>query len=154
MKTVLLFRHAKADPGNRDRDPERDLVPRGEKDAERVGKALARAEQVPDLAIASTAVRAQRTLALAAAAGDWKSQIRLEAALYGATSRRLTALLRELDDTVDSVCLVGHEPALSSFAALLLGRLQIHLATAACMRIDLDVESWTDLRPRRGELRW
>lgn len=154
MKHLLVFRHAKAEPGRRDRDFERDLVERGEKDARHVGRALAHAEQVPDRVVASAARRARRTAEIAHEAGRWRSALRLEEAIYDSSVDRLVNLLRVEADDAGSLCVVGHEPTLSELVAVLIGGGRIHLPPAGCVRIDLAVERWRDLRPGCGVLAW
>src|SRR5919106_1216821 len=76
MKTLLVMRHAKSD-WNADygRDHERPLNERGIGSARLMGKVLSDKGQAPDLVITSTALRAQKTAALAKEAGKWAADI-------------------------------------------------------------------------------
>jgi phosphohistidine phosphatase len=74
VKTLYLLRHAKSDWNNAfDGDHDRPLAPRGIEAAERVGRVLAAAGEIPDRILTSSAVRARTTVELAAESGDWAS---------------------------------------------------------------------------------
>jgi phosphohistidine phosphatase len=54
MKTILLMRHAKAEPGvPGQRDFDRSLSPRGQDDAARMGRAIAKLGTIPDAIVPS-----------------------------------------------------------------------------------------------------
>src|SRR6202008_3755939 len=94
-----LMRHAKSDwnqPGVE--DFERPLNDRGFEDAPRMGKALARAEIVPDRVVASPARRAQQTAELVAKGCGFAGNISWEAELYGAPGSTWLATVRKLPD--------------------------------------------------------
>jgi len=63
MKTVVVFRHAKADWGVPDEaDHDRPLSGRGRSDAARMGRFLSRVGPVPESILCSSAKRARSTL--------------------------------------------------------------------------------------------
>ncbi len=67
MKTLLIMRHGKAEDAALGRlDRERPLVPRGERESVRMADELAAHGLVPDIVIASAAIRAHRTAELVA----------------------------------------------------------------------------------------
>jgi len=155
VKIVFLFRHAKSDwdvPFGSDAD--RPLAPRGREAAARIGRFLTRIREAPDLVVSSPAVRAWETARIAGEAGSWGSETVLEDALYSAGEASILRLVRDLDDGVGRVALVGHEPTTSSLAAELTGGGQIRFPTAAIARIRFPAERWRDLRPRSGTLSW
>ena len=123
MKQLHLLRHAKSSWDDPDlADHERPLAPRGEKAVLRIAEHLHEARIVPELVLCSTALRARQTLAalLPVLSGD--VEIRLEDALYGAGVDDVLARLREVDDAVASVLVVGHNPTLHELALALTGR--------------------------------
>lgn len=155
MKSLLLLRHAKSDwdaPSTADHD--RPLAPRGRQAAKRMGTFLARVGPLPDRALTSSALRARRTLALAARAGDWSCPVEESGALYMATPEAALAEVARQDDRVRVLLVVGHEPTWSEFAGLLVGGGEMRLPTAACARIDFDVESWRSVGFGAGTLVW
>tara|TARA_Y100000748_G_scaffold190483_1_gene159480 strand:+ start:257 stop:535 length:279 start_codon:yes stop_codon:yes gene_type:complete len=84
MKSVTLFRHGKSDwSASYGSDHDRPLNKRGIRAAKKMGKFLADKNQVPELIISSTAVRAHTTVQLAIDNAQWKSRLILERGIYG-----------------------------------------------------------------------
>ena len=76
MKTLLVYRHAHARRATPEMDDhDRPLSERGERDARAMGRRLRGEGLVPDLAVASTAVRARETARLAAEAGGFADRV-------------------------------------------------------------------------------
>lgn len=153
MKTLLLFRHAKSDwdAGFAD-DHARPLAERGVKAARRMGRWATASDLVPDRALASTALRARQTLALAAEAGGWAGPAHLTDALYDATPEAVLAEIRATPDDAAVLVVVGHEPTTSRLVSLLIGGGLVEIKTAAVARVDLNVTRWTDVGAGRGML--
>jgi phosphohistidine phosphatase len=153
LKTLYLLRHAKSD-WNADfgTDFERPLNKRGRRAAEAVGEFLAGAGWVPDVALASSAVRTRDTIARAAAAGDWKCDIELLDELYSGNPKHIFAVLRARSRKLRSVMIVGHETAMSETTSLILGKAQIRFPTAAVACMELDIKHWKELEPGCGHL--
>jgi phosphohistidine phosphatase len=123
MKRLHLLRHAKSSWDDPDLpDHERPLAPRGEKAARRIAEHVRREGIRPELVLCSTALRARQTLAalLSVLAGD--VEIRVEATLYGAGVTQVLARVREVDESVGSVLVVGHNPTLHELALVLTER--------------------------------
>ena len=113
MKALLALRHAKSDRSDRAlRDHDRALAPRGEADAPLMGMALAALGLVPDCIITSTAVRADETTRLVAAAMAYGGEILEEPEVYGASVDTLMRVLRACNDKAATALLVGHNPGL------------------------------------------
>jgi phosphohistidine phosphatase len=109
QKQLFVLRHAKSsweDPDLADRD--RPLAPRGR----RAVKLLAghvRAEEIePGLVLCSPARRARETYDGVAPGGE----LRIEPGLYEATAEELIARLRQVPEEIESVMVIGHNPAL------------------------------------------
>ena len=154
MRQLHLLRHAKSswdDPDLADHD--RPLAPRGEKAARRIAEHL-RAEGIaPELVLCSTALRARETLAalLPVLAGD--ADIRLEEGLYGAGVDAVLGRLREVDESVGSVLVVGHNPTLHELALALTGRSDAleRFPTGALASVTFTT-AWAELAEDGGEL--
>jgi phosphohistidine phosphatase len=115
-KTLLLLRHAKSswdDPALADHD--RPLALRGRKAAKLIGGYLRERETPVSLVLCSSAVRTRETLELASPGGE----VEIESGLYGASADELLARLRRVDEGVDSVMLIGHNPAVHDLAVRL-----------------------------------
>jgi len=157
MKTLLVMRHAKSDwDASFDADRDRPLAARGRKDAPRMGRFLTAVGHIPDLVIASTAVRARSTAEMAAAAGRWKCQVKVDDCFYGAVPDEVLAEIAGVADRHDRLLVVGHEPTWSGLVGLLVGGCAVRMPTAAvaCIEIGGPTAGWDALEPGSGELQW
>ena len=155
MKTILLLRHGKSSwdvPARPDR--ERPLAPRGVKAARRMGRFLARAGPAPDHVLCSPALRTAETLRQAADAGGWRAPAAVAPGLYGASPDDVLACVRAVDPGIETLLVVGHEPACSGTASTLIGGAALRFPTAALACIRLDAGRWDEVRPGLGELLW
>ncbi len=155
MPELLIMRHAKSswDSGEED-DHARPLAPRGLKAARLMGRFLTDAGRVPALSVCSTAVRARRTLELAAETGGWDLEVRHERRLYLTDAPTVLSVLAELDGAPDRVLLVGHEPWCSELVSMLTGGGRVRFPTGAVALIDLGDRSWAAIERGSGELKW
>jgi phosphohistidine phosphatase len=155
MLSLILFRHGKSDwDASFASDHERPLAARGKTAARCMGRFLAQTDQVPDLAVSSSAVRARETLRLAAEAGDWDCPMRIDSALYETAPNAVLAWFDELDAPPDRLLLTGHEPTWSDLAGQLTGGALLRVPTGAMLRIDFAKERWSQVGFGDGELRW
>ena len=161
MRELLLLRHAKSDRDDHAaEDHERDLAPRGERAAPRVGRLLRAEGLVPDLALCSTATRARRTWDLAAAGLGREVPVDHLRALYLAPPSRLLETVQRQDGDVGRLLLVGHNPGLHGLAMALSGEgdpalltaLRAAFPTAALARIGFDVAAWAEVGAGAGRL--
>ena len=155
MKTILLLRHGKSswDAPTRP-DSERPLAPRGVRAARCMGRFLERAGPAPDRVLCSPAVRTVETLRHAAEAGGWRAPAAVVPELYGASRDDVLACVRAADPGADTLLVVGHEPACSETASILIGGAALRFPTAALACIRLDAAGWHEVRPGLGELLW
>lgn len=120
-KTLIVMRHGHAAGQSPTGDRGRPLRPRGLEVAREGGLALARAGLRPEIVLCSTATRARQTLAQVQV-GLALGEVRELDGLYGAGLEGVLDLLAELDEGVESVMLVGHNPTLSELVVHLAGR--------------------------------
>lgn len=146
MKRLFLIRHAKSswdDAALADR--ERPLNERGKRDAPKIGERLARREVKPDLILASPAVRALMTAKIIAGKLDYKRKhIGVDDRLYAAQADDLLEIIHALDDRLQCVMIVGHNPELSELAQRLCGEIG-HLPTGAVAEFGFAAKSWADI---------
>jgi phosphohistidine phosphatase len=156
MPALILLRHGKSDWDADDAgdDRARPLARRGRKAAQRMGRFMARAGQVPDAAITSPAVRAAETLRLAMAAGGWSCPLRAAAALYAGGVSGLLGEVQQEPTATGVLLAVGHEPTWSAALSALVGGGEVRFPTAALARIDFDVDRWDAVAPGMGVLAW
>lgn len=154
-KRLYLVRHAKSDWGNgQERDHDRPLAKRGLKAAKLMGRFLTAIGEVPEAVRSSSALRARTTAERMAEAGGWDVEILIERAFYESHAERVLEVVRRQDDTAESLLIVGHEPTWSSLVALVTGGSEVRMATAALVRVDFDVASWSQAAAGRGVLQW
>ena len=116
--TLVVIRHAKAEQVAAS-DFERELTERGRSDAAAAGKWLAAVGVQPDHALVSAARRAVQTWDAVAGGAGWSLGAELDPGLYSAGPDTALDLVRALDETTDSVVLVGHNPTMAVLAQLL-----------------------------------
>jgi phosphohistidine phosphatase len=155
VKTLHLLRHAKsAWDQPRLGDHERPLNKRGQRDAPRMGAALA-ARMVPMPVALSTARRAQLTLA--GLIEGWPElalfQHDSHEALYTFDHKRLLQWLQEQDPQLPQLFIIGHNPALTDLVNVLCPDSNLaNLSTAGYVEISLPLDYWDDLAGSGGQL--
>ncbi len=154
-KQLILFRHGKSDwDASYGRDRDRPVAERGIIAAKTMGKLLAAAGKVPDIAIASSAVRARTTLELAMAAGHWACPMAVTDDLYEASIDQVLEVIHRVPEPHGSLMLVGHQPTWSDAIAYFLGGGGVHMPTAAMACLEFDVATWPQVEAGRGTLLW
>jgi phosphohistidine phosphatase len=148
MKRLILLRHAKSswdDQGLSDHD--RPLSRRGLSDAPRMGEHLAMAGIAPDLLLTSSALRARTTAELVSRSLQPPGPAtRIDPAIYLASPGKLLEVLAGVDDEIDELMLVGHNPGLTQLANMLLPELKLfNLPTAGAVAIDCEASGWSAL---------
>lgn len=118
MRTLILLRHAHAEPASSDQaDLDRPLSAEGLAEAEAAGRWLSEQGLVPDRVLCSPARRTRETLESVMATIGFVEQ-RLVEQIYEATPGTLAALVDEHRE-VERLLLVGHNPGLERLAALM-----------------------------------
>jgi phosphohistidine phosphatase len=154
VKTVYLLRHGKSKRGPEyDTDFVRPLAKRGKRDSTRMGEYMAEHDFVPGLILSSPAERARDSAMRCAEAAGYEGEIRLVNDLYFTGDDVYLELLWDLDDWIDSVMFVGHNPTTESVIEILSSQ-YARMPTAALARIDFDVEHWTEIEEGAGQLTW
>ena len=157
MKRLFLLRHAKSswdDPGLDDHD--RPLAPRGRRATALIAEHLRRVRIGPILVLCSSAKRTRETLEGLLPALD-PVEVLIERELYGASSEGLMQRLHAVPDDVESVLLLGHQPAIQQLALHLSGdgseleRVRAKFPTAALATLTFAGE-WSELGPRSAAL--
>jgi phosphohistidine phosphatase len=153
MKALTLIRHAKsswADPGIADID--RPLNDRGKSDAPMMGRRLASIGFAPDLVLSSPARRARRTAKAIIHELASTPALGIEPALYLATPDEMLELIRSFGSSLAHVAMVGHNPGLTDLANRLGSTRIDNVPTTGVVRLELDVDAWSDAGPGRGRV--
>jgi phosphohistidine phosphatase len=157
MRRLYLLRHAKSswdDPDLDDHD--RPLARRGRRASKLIGEHLRHEGLPPSLVLCSSAKRARQTLD-GIAAGLVGSEVSVEPGLYRASAASLLSRLREVPPEVESVMLIGHQPAIQDLALQVAGggaereRMEGKFPTAALATFAVPGR-WSELSPAGGQL--
>ena len=149
--TLILLRHAKSDWSGDQPDRLRPLAKRGRRQAPEAGRWLDEHVGAIDLAVVSTATRAQQTWQLAAAELAVEPPVRNEDRVYAASARELLDLVRELPAEAGTAVLVGHNPGLEDLATTLTGQ-SVAMPTSALAVIEVP-RNWASLAAGGAVLR-
>lgn len=154
MKTLYLVRHAKSDWENGTiLDIERPLNERGYSNANMMSKAFKSKFSNPDVIISSPAIRAMTTaLIFSRNIGYNADLIQIKTNLYETNKNEYLTIVSKMDDQYDSMMLFAHNPTISDFADMLCQALPFEMSTCAIAGIKFEINSWQDLKGKKGEL--
>lgn len=151
MRCLTLIRHAKSSHAQAGlRDYYRPLNDRGFADAPKMGGYLRTAlEWKPDRIISSSAIRTMSTARLIAeSAGFDEAIIHQEETLYEAPTRAILDVIQDVPDSVQHLCIVGHNPGMENTSNLLIGQREVvDFVTCAVAMLELKVDSWRSVKP-------
>ena len=110
-----------------------------------MGERLKKLQVIPDLIISSTAKRAKQTAKkIAAAIGYDESRIQWYDKLYHCIPQVFEETIYEVDDTVNTVFIVAHNPGITQFANELSPRFNTdNMPTCAVVGARMKLEHWT-----------
>ena len=152
--SIIIFRHGKSDwNAVYSKDHDRPLSKRGVDASKKMGILLKKKDQIPDIVISSSAVRAKTTAELAIKAGNWSSNFYVNEKIYGRSSDFLLQLAKLIDDKHKNICFVGHEPTCSSFISLSTFH-SARFKTASMAKINFSSNSWSEITFGKGKLEW
>lgn len=153
MKELIIVRHAKSSWKDTSLDDrERPLNKRGERDAPEMGARLALRKHRPDLIVSSPAVRALTTARIIARKlGYPRREIAVLDHLYGAGIVELLDVIRNTDDSVETLMLFGHNPGLTELANHLGPRPIPNLPTCCVLHLGFDTDTWSTVGYARGD---
>ncbi len=153
-KKLYLVRHAKSSWSDASlTDEQRPLNKRGRRSAPDMGRRLAEQDHRPDLIISSPANRALSTARIIAEELAYdESEIIIDERMYFSGSGSMLKLLEEIDDRFQSVMIVGHNPAMTSFFNMLCDASVDNMPTCAIAVIGYSMTTWSELRSADGNL--
>ena len=152
MKTLFLLRHAKAEnltPGST--DLERTLKEAGRRQAKGLGTLLKQQNLTLDLVLCSTAVRAQETTELLLASAEATVAAHYDQAIYEAGPTILLQLISQIEDSANTVLVVGHNPGMEELVQLLTNRAE-QMSTCTLAKITFETNDWNEVTPGNGTL--
>ena len=145
---MILQRHAKAEKDGDD-DLSRPLSTVGLSNAAVQGETMRRMELYPELILHSHAMRARQTAEIMAVKLELSQGYTVEdSELYCCDSSDLMAIIRNLPDEVNSVLIVGHNPAIEIVADSLGPSGFGHFRPSEAAVYNFDIEEWRAISPR------
>jgi len=156
MKRVILMRHAKSSWANLGQaDHDRPLNDRGQKSATKLGHWLNDNRYIPGQVISSTAMRCVETWAGLEQVLGLGITPEFDRRLYHANVGYMLEKLKTAKAGV--VLMLGHNPVIAAFAEELLESVPksdnfFRYPTAATTLIDFDIDDWSELQLRSGQL--
>lgn len=155
MKTLYLVRHAKSSWDDISlADFDRPLNNRGLKNAPDMGQRLAERAVVVDQIISSPALRAMTTAQLIAQQIDYDTQtIEPNRRLYFEGIPAMMDIIHQLDRSLASVMIVGHNPDISRLLNRLCGFQVSDMPTCAIAKIGFNLDNdWLEVAFGSGKM--
>lgn len=153
MKTLHLIRHAKSDWGDSLlADKQRPLSKRGFRSCEAMAHQIVAAGCDFANVFCSPAIRAQSTIETMVKALDKPIEWAVEPSLYTFSSHDLLAWCNKLDDHLDNVVIIGHNPAMTDLCNELADQRIVNMPTAAYAQLAIDITSWQKLKAGSARL--
>lgn len=165
MKQLIVLRHAKTEPGGgAKRDIDRVLLDRGRRDAAAMAYYFKTQGHGCDLVLCSNAARTRETLSIFQPIACAAAPVEVRSDLYLAEANEMLALMRDLDDDVQSVLFVCHNPGAAEFVQMMCHpplnareedrhrRMRAKFSTCSLAVISLEADHWQGARIQKGEL--
>lgn len=107
---------------------------------------------MPDAIVSSPAIRARQTAQLFRDAAGFVSEIRYDKRIYEALIGTLLSVVAELDNDLETVLLVGHNPGVEGLIYFFVGEI-VPMPTASLATVELNIECWSEIESGCGRLR-
>lgn len=143
LRRLLVMRHAKSswkEPGQADHA--RPLNGRGQRDAPRMGAYLAASGWAPELVLSSDSQRTRETWALASEALEPEPEVRFLPELYLAGPEVVRRVLSGVDDSVETLLILGHNDGWEEVVGWLCGRGE-RITTGNIAFLSTEAPSWS-----------
>ena len=161
MKTLLVLRHAKASqdsPSGLDFD--RPLKPRGQRQAVALGRMMRERSLAVDAIVASPAARVVETVTGLLEGFGERIEPVFDRRLYNASPESLLDVIRGVDDKVERLLVVGHNPGLPHVLLHLAdndsdglrGEVAAGFPNAMLAELQLSVAHWRDIARCSGRI--
>jgi phosphohistidine phosphatase len=161
MKYLSIIRHAKAEPESQElEDHDRKLISKGIKRASSLAIWLSKKPSLIESLHYSSSIRTSQTADIILSELKKNIETFIEPKLYGASQETLLNYISFIDDRINSVGIVGHQPGLKELALYLANSyaeglervLNENFATSNAMIIALNVKRWDQISIRSGIL--
>ena len=145
MKTVLFMRHAKSSWKDMTlADHDRPLNRRGREAAPLMGDWLAGLDLFPEIILCSSAKRAKQTVKYLLHTLPFEGDVRFTRNLYHSGPHAYLEELQQLDEGIEIVMIVGHNPGMEYALEEFTGEWE-RMPTAAIAYITFDLTDWREI---------
>jgi phosphohistidine phosphatase len=146
-KTLFVLRHAKSSWDETDkRDIDRPLNSRGINNAHNLANALRDELIIIDAVVSSPANRAIHTSIIFCQVAELPLEIiQLNEKLYDTNEDEVERIVRAFSDDINSVMIVGHNPAFTYFANRYALKSIKNIPTSGIVKLEFEVNSWNDI---------
>ena len=143
MKNLYLIRHAKSDWSDGSHsDFDRGLNKRGEKAIFTMAHVLKEKKIIPDLILSSSAKRTTLTSQGLAKELGYSGKIKYMDALYLSEPETVYELIKEVDNTIDTLFVVGHNPETTELSNMLIDDYIDNVPTLGIVGLNLGIQKW------------
>ncbi len=154
MKTIILVRHAKAESPAFDDDFSRALQPEGIADAKKLSETIKKIKLVPNKIISSTAKRAMQTAKIYSEQFNITKIEAWSEFYYGVTTQEFVEKIAQTEETANTLMIFGHNPTIHYLIDNMCKYFNNNTPTCATAVIEFEVESWNQVEPRIGKLKY
>lgn len=153
-KILYIVRHAKSDKSETAlKDFDRPLTQQGIDDAHTMGKVFVERNIYPDLILSSPAKRAITTAQIIAQEINFpEEKIFTNNEIYENDVKKLVDIIKNIDDSLQKVMIVGHNPSFTALANYLVNQTFEDLPTCAVVGISFDVKRWAIITEKSGKV--
>lgn len=144
MKTLYLMRHTQKEENLNKDDYDINLTNKGLDDALQMAQRLKDEKVIIDLIVSSPAKRARLTAETIADTTEYSKSVMYNEVIYQAFLNELMETISYTYDNVNSLMIVGHNPALASLAVNLT-TFREELKMGGIVKITFDCDSWIDI---------
>ena len=155
-KRLVIIRHGKAEK-NDFNDFDRNLNKRGITDCNSIGQVIYKLLGCPQILISSPAKRAIKTASIIAEVCQYKKVIQEFDFLYPGNVNSIQMAIDELNDSIDYVIIVGHNPYFEETVSRLVFKKgsEIEMPTSCAVSIKSNVKSWKDFSAEENhQIEW
>jgi len=147
FKYLHIVRHGKASWDYENiADIDRPLKERGIKDSYLMAEKMRAKNQIPDYFISSPAVRALHTATIFARVfGLEGSKLEIRNDLYMTGKKNILDIIKQTNNTIDSLMIFGHNPAFTDIANDFLINKIDNLPTTGIVTLKFELNSWKEV---------
>ena len=143
-KNLFLFRHGEAEGFMvQSNDSLRRLNADGKQQVHQMAQYLKENQIKIDIVFSSDAIRASETAKIVRDSLNLRDVV-FESCLYPCTSSCIYDTIVGVDDSINNILIIGHNPGLTSFAQEYMQLGSIHLGTAGIISCSYDSSSWAE----------